>query len=355
MSNNRLIFEVFLASLLVSLGWHFSSSLQFMYFLRAIPLVLFAVVFCRGLFLANKGIWRVRLPRELTVKQRIAAWLGFANMTAFIALSSVAYVTTLATIQFHKAAYWWEIAMIAGAALAAAMGLFFTRCRPFPFWLQVPAILGSLALTAELWRANTPPSIQESVILHAPTAEPFFTLNGGNSRLENSHMARVPPRYLGAFLMTGQTFGEAGKTAPADRAAYSFGKLILAPASGVIEEAVSHLPDTDWDVSDELNPLGNHVIIRIAPERYLLLGNLMQNSLLAAKGDTVKAGQPLARLGHSGVLSEPMLTVAVLDSPEAFNPDSRSIPFYFTDVMKKDDNSAQTVYFPRRNDIFIPQ
>jgi len=59
--------------------------------------------------------------------------------------------------------------------------------------------------------------------------------------------------------------------------------------------------------------LGNHILIVHAGRYRTLYGHLMKNSLLVHTGDSVKAGQPLAKVGSSGYSKGPHLHLEIHD------------------------------------------
>ena len=60
--------------------------------------------------------------------------------------------------------------------------------------------------------------------------------------------------------------------------------------------------------------LGNHVVIRIAPQRYAVVAHLRRGSVLVRAGDRVTAGQPIAECGNTGNTTEPHVHVQLSDS-----------------------------------------
>jgi murein DD-endopeptidase MepM/ murein hydrolase activator NlpD len=58
-------------------------------------------------------------------------------------------------------------------------------------------------------------------------------------------------------------------------------------------------------------PEGNHLIVQIAPERYVMLAHLQQHSLRVREGQRVAAGELLALCGNSGNTTAPHLHLQV--------------------------------------------
>ena len=49
---------------------------------------------------------------------------------------------------------------------------------------------------------------------------------------------------------------------------------MLAPADGEVVSLADTLPDNPLGVKDANNPLGNHVVLRVAPDRYVFLAHM---------------------------------------------------------------------------------
>jgi len=72
---------------------------------------------------------------------------------------------------------------------------------------------------------------------------------------------------------------------------------------------------------------GNQVVMEVAPGQFLFLCHLQPGSIVVKKGDQVKEGQVVGRVGNSGNTSQPHLHIHVQDSSE---PDfAEGIPLYF--------------------------
>lgn len=60
---------------------------------------------------------------------------------------------------------------------------------------------------------------------------------------------------------------------------------------------------------------GNHVIVEHAPGEFTAYGHLQAGSVQVREGDTVKRGQVVAKVGHSGNSTEPHLHFQLMDAP----------------------------------------
>ena len=65
--------------------------------------------------------------------------------------------------------------------------------------------------------------------------------------------------------------------------------------------------------------------MEIAPKVYAVYGHLQPESLRVKVGDTVKVGEPLAKIGNTGPSLGPHLHFGLLNRPDMFT--GRSLPF----------------------------
>ena len=89
------------------------------------------------------------------------------------------------------------------------------------------------------------------------------------------------------------------------------GTDILACNDGVVvwttDNTIRDVKGFKKDVMAYLSPYGNHIVIMHGPMEYSLYCHLLPNSILVKKGDIVKQGQKIAKLGDTGNSSEPHL------------------------------------------------
>jgi len=92
-----------------------------------------------------------------------------------------------------------------------------------------------------------------------------------------------------------------------------YGAKVIAVADGTVVETLSTLdnqiPGTlpDPKTITIQNVDGNHIVLDLGHGKYAFYAHLQKGSLLVAKGDHVKRGQPLALLGNTGNTSAPHL------------------------------------------------
>jgi len=114
---------------------------------------------------------------------------------------------------------------------------------------------------------------------------------------------------------------------------FSYGDTLYAVADGVVEECRDSVTDNDGNRKNHqdfyvpIDYAGNYLIINIGNGHYAMYAHCKTHSLMTGKGDSVKAGQPIALLGNSGNTSAPHLHFQVTGGPDFFM--SRGQPFVF--------------------------
>jgi murein DD-endopeptidase len=98
---------------------------------------------------------------------------------------------------------------------------------------------------------------------------------------------------------------------------WGFDQPVFAVADGEVTEVVDSIPDHAPHVLPGTvtlaNIAGNHVILRIAPHRYVVYAHLEHGSMRVHPGERVRRGQTIAKLGDSGQTTAPHLHLHVAD------------------------------------------
>jgi len=111
---------------------------------------------------------------------------------------------------------------------------------------------------------------------------------------------------------------------------WGWGEAVLAVADGEITEVVDDYPDNTPRVLPPVtldNIGGNHVILKIAPNRYVTYAHLQHGSIKVHLHDRVHTGDPLALLGNSGNSTGAHLHMQVTDRNSVLQ--SAGVPFEF--------------------------
>jgi hypothetical protein len=206
--------------------------------------------------------------------------------------------------------------------------------------------LAFVLLAAELVKAGRVPA-GPTVALHPPFRERWIVFHGGPSTLINHHAGIQAQAHALDLVIDARK-----APVPPDRleSYAAWGRPLLAPAAGRVAAVVNDLPDQAIGGSDTNNLAGNHVVIEIAPERYVLLAHLQKGSVRVKAGDRVERGHVLARCGNSGNTSEPHLHFQVQNRADFLAPDLRTFPItWTTGAMTHDGKPLPAGAYVRRN------
>ncbi|MGI4886286.1 MAG: urea transporter [Janthinobacterium lividum] len=123
---------------------------------------------------------------------------------------------------------------------------------------------------------------------------------------------------------------------------YCYDKPVLAPADGVVEAVVQHLPDNLIGEVDTRHNWGNTVVVRHAPGLYSQLSHLRPHSVPVRPGDAVRRGDVLGHCGSSGRSPEPHLHFQV-QATAAVGSATRAHPLAAFLVENSDDESLASL------------
>jgi hypothetical protein len=115
---------------------------------------------------------------------------------------------------------------------------------------------------------------------------------------------------------------------------FCYDQPIYSVAAGKVVDAADDLPENvphsgKYAISiDFNNAAGNHVVIEIAPNRYVLYAHMRPGTVQNKVGDTVKVGDILGHVGNTGSSSEPHLHMHIDDQPSFLA--GNGVPYEFT-------------------------
>ena len=182
-------------------------------------------------------------------------------------------------------------------------------------------------------------------VLHAPVPLlrlPFDSgewLAGNGPSNTSAHRRSVTPldgriyiaqRFAIDFLLIGKNGDTFHDNRERSENYWGFGQPVRAVADGevteVVDEYEDHPPGQPPPVTLE-NIAGNHVILRIGPDQYVLYAHLQQHSMRVHLHDKVKRGAVIASLGNSGNTTGPHLHLEVMNRNSPLG--AEGIPFLF--------------------------
>lgn len=111
---------------------------------------------------------------------------------------------------------------------------------------------------------------------------------------------------------------------------FCFGQTVLSPLDGVVVEAWGERVDNALGEVDTEFPWGNYVMIQAPSGVVAVLAHLQQGSLQVVVGQSLTAGQEVARCGNSGRSPQPHLHLHLQAGPGWRAP---SIPFHLSHLI----------------------
>lgn len=217
--------------------------------------------------------------------------------------------------------------ILLGLALVSAV---FRR----PFWTRrrvyLWGLLVALALSGSLF-VRYPSSFDgkpSRVPFRVPLDGPITVGWGGGTPQQNYHVVAPNQRWAYDLLVTrdGKTHQGDGKHLTDY---YIYDMPILSPCDG---EVISVFGDDPEMAVGELGggtmPAGNHVVLKVGTGEYLWLCHMRPRSSHLKRGDRVKQGEPLGRVGNSGNTSEPHLHIHLQSTPVDGVAEGIPLPFH---------------------------
>lgn len=134
-------------------------------------------------------------------------------------------------------------------------------------------------------------------------------------------------------------------TEPVDRF-FAYGRPILAPAAGRVVTAHDGVPDlvarrsqvsrVPYTLTQGIRAragapgiAGNHVVLQLPDDTFVLLAHLRLHSVRVEPGEDVVTGQPLGECGNSGNSMQPHVHLQAMDAADART--ARGLPLAFRD------------------------
>ncbi|MFB2598160.1 M23 family metallopeptidase [Herbiconiux sp. P17] len=188
---------------------------------------------------------------------------------------------------------------------------------------------------------TTPVSDEEAQVVSSPVAAGDWYMSEGccsnfthhrNGFAPINGQGLVPQRFAVDFYKV-DADGKTWEGDPSKPESYfSYRQPILSATSGTVVRSVDSFDNSTSlpgppPIPPIIETVGNHVVIEIAPGRYLLYGHMDPGSVKVKVGDTVKAGDELGLIGTSGNSTTPHLHFQLQTEPTFFPTDS--LPWVF--------------------------
>jgi hypothetical protein len=132
---------------------------------------------------------------------------------------------------------------------------------------------------------------------------------------------------------------------------FAFGKEVMAPAGGVVTEAIDGVRDNPPFLANEYSAVGNCVIIQHSDSEFSVLAHLKNGSVRVKAGDKVTRGEIIGLCGNSGSSTEPHLHYHLQNTANL--AEATGIKLYISDVFvanKEHGQELQKEYTPMRGD-----
>lgn len=147
---------------------------------------------------------------------------------------------------------------------------------------------------------------QTKAPLRLPFSGEWFVFWGGRDAIDNYHVVAPDQRFAYDLLIAknGRTHTGSGSQ---NTDFFCFGQPILAPADGVVVEAVDGIADNTPGQMNAAQPAGNQVVLDHGSGEFSFFAHLQRGSVAVQRGARVRTGAMLGRCGNSGHSSEPHL------------------------------------------------
>lgn len=140
----------------------------------------------------------------------------------------------------------------------------------------------------------------------------------------------APERFASDWVKVGPN-GDSHQGSARNEDYWAYGEPVLAVADGEVTQVQDGIVDNNPHVLPQQvtldNILGNYIILRIAPNRYVTYAHLQKGSLRVALHERVARGSIIARLGNSGQATAPHLHLEVTDRNSGL--EAEGVPFAF--------------------------
>ena len=321
----------------------------FLVLLMAVPTAVLLKIW--GAIRKKLALGLVRRPFAPETRWHLLQWF---NRCLFWFLLALMLDLAVIPIQFEPDEYRVIRVILWGAVAALGLLELFPGKR-VSLWRNLPFSFGWLFFGTQLVQVLVSVPADQCVVLSAPFRGEWYVFHGGRSALLNHHYLIPEQRHALDLCKLNDGRTSHGDATKLDSYA-AYGQDLFAPADGKVVKVVSDRADEAIGGSDAENPVGNHVVIEVGPEKFVLLAHLMKASVVVREGDPVRRGDKLARCGNSGNTSEPHLHLQVQNRSNFDAPGLRTYAMLFNNVRRTRSGRTELLARAdlRRNDRVVP-
>lgn len=339
--------ETIIALLLAGVGY---GAYELSVFFNAVYVGLLVAVFVAPLVFISRVVLNKIYFGLLTkpfAAESVRYWLTALPRLTFFA--SCGYLLSICVVPFqfpdHSAHFMRNLTW----TLAAVQ--FLLSFMP-PRRVSIPlAIFYSLGAAFMIWHfvQIATPAPGEKIILESPLKGASCVVHGGNDPLINHHYSLESQRYALDIFKVAEDLRHVRDWKIMKEDA-GFGQTIYSPADGTVANVESDHADNTNGQTDDDSAAGNYITIEVAPNRFVLIAHLKENSPTVKIGDKVKTGQPIAQCGNSGNSAGPHVHIQIQATPD-FNYETKTYPIAFRDVLRgsKELKNVEA----KRNDLLL--
>ncbi len=203
----------------------------------------------------------------------------------------------------------------------------------------------SLAAVAPEFPA--PVSTEDFVSQHVyrpPFTGEWYTISGGLEKENNYNVTAPALRF--AYTFTRLT--KEGSRFEGDESVLEsypcFGSDVLSPTEGEVVSVYNTQNDNVPGQPSSENMLGNHIVIKVDTEEYVIANFLKKESIPVEVGATVKTGDKIGECGNSGGASLPQFQIyLVTDGTKLVLTEGVPMPFEHYSVIDADGKEERVV------------
>jgi murein DD-endopeptidase MepM/ murein hydrolase activator NlpD len=165
------------------------------------------------------------------------------------------------------------------------------------------------------------------VVFQLPLDGPVTVAWGGGTPDVNYHVGAPAERWAYDLFVARDGRTHAG-TGAAVTDYWCYGRDVRSPAAGRVITVHDGEPDAVPHRPNRSGRAGNHVVLEVAPDEYLIVAHLQSGSITVAVGQAVQRGDVIGRVGNSGNTSEPHVHLHLQD--RAAPDQGEGIPLLFS-------------------------